>query len=35
VLEAISLERAMDPSPITPEVKSESGRVLRIGMRRI
>ena len=35
VLEAISLERAMDPSPIAPEVKSESGRVVRIGMRRI
>jgi hypothetical protein len=35
VLEAISLERAMDPSPIAPGVKSESGRVVRIGMRRI
>jgi hypothetical protein len=34
VLGALSLERAMDPSPIAPEVKSESGRVVRIGMRR-
>jgi hypothetical protein len=35
VLKAISVERAMDPSPITPEVQSESGCVARIGMRRI
>ncbi len=33
VLEAVSLERAMDPSPIAPEVKSESGRLVRIEMR--
>jgi hypothetical protein len=34
VLEAVSIERAMDPSPIAPEVKSESCRVVLIGMRR-
>ena len=34
VLEAISLERAMDPSPIEPGVKLEGGRVVRIGMVR-
>jgi hypothetical protein len=34
VLGALSLERAMDPAPIDPVVKSESGRVVRIGMRR-
>lgn len=34
VLGAISLERAMDPSPIKPEGKSESGRVVQIGIRR-
>ena len=35
VLGALSLERAMDPSPIEPEFKSESDRVVHIGMRRI
>jgi hypothetical protein len=35
VLSAFSIERAMDPSPIAPEVKSESGGAVRIGMRRI
>lgn len=34
VLAAISLERAMDPTPIDPEVKSENGRVVQIGIRR-
>jgi hypothetical protein len=34
VLSALSIERAMDPSPIAPEVKSESGGAVRIGMRR-
>lgn len=34
LLEAISIERAMDPSPIAPEVNSESGRGVLIGMRR-
>ena len=34
VLAALSLERAMDPAPIDPVVESESGRVVRIGMRR-
>ena len=34
VLGALSLERAMDPAPIDPVVKSESGRVVQIGMRR-
>ncbi|MET4297069.1 hypothetical protein ABIB06_007844 [Bradyrhizobium sp. LB8.2] len=34
VLAAISLERAMDPTPINPEVKSENGRVVEIGIRR-
>jgi hypothetical protein len=35
LLAAIPIERAMDPSPIAPEAKSESDRVVRIGMRRI
>ena len=35
VLEAVSIERAMDPSPIAPEINSESGRVVKIGLRRI
>ena len=34
VLGALSLERAMDPSPIEPEVKSASGSVVQIRMRR-
>jgi hypothetical protein len=34
VLRALSLERAMDPAPIDTVVESESGRVVRIGMRR-
>jgi hypothetical protein len=34
LLGALSLERAMDPSPVDPEVTSESGCVVRIGMRR-
>lgn len=34
VLGAIALERAMDPTPIDPEAKSESGRVVQIGIRR-
>jgi hypothetical protein len=35
LLEAVSLERAMDPSPIASEVKVEIGRVVQIEMRKI
>jgi hypothetical protein len=34
LLEAISIERAMDPSPIEPEVTSQSGRVVPMRKRR-
>jgi hypothetical protein len=33
VLEAVSIERAMNPSPIAPQIKSEGGGAVRIGMR--
>ena len=35
VLKAISIERAMDASPIAPEGKSDSGHMVRITMRRM
>jgi hypothetical protein len=35
VLKAISIERAMDGSPIEPEIKSDSGHMVRITMRRM
>jgi hypothetical protein len=34
LLEAISIESAMDPSPIEPKLKSEGGYFVRIGLRR-
>lgn len=34
VLSAVSLERALDTSPIEPEVTSQSGRVVSMGKRR-
>jgi hypothetical protein len=35
LLLTVSVERAMDPEPIQVEVKSESGQVVAIGLRRI
>jgi hypothetical protein len=35
LLKAVSIERAMDPTPIPQEVKSDSGKVVSIGMRRM
>ncbi|MCK1437067.1 hypothetical protein IVA97_18340 [Bradyrhizobium sp. 15] len=35
LLKAIPLERAMDPTPIPQEAKSEVGKVVSIGMRRM
>jgi hypothetical protein len=35
LLLTVSVERAMDPEPIPVEVKSESGQVVAIGLRRI
>jgi hypothetical protein len=35
LLKAVSIERAMDPTPIPQEVKSDSGKVVSIGTRRM
>jgi hypothetical protein len=35
LLNAVSIERAMDPTPIPQEAKSETGNVVSIGVRRM
>jgi hypothetical protein len=35
VLQAMSIECAMDPTPIEPEVRSEGGHIVQINVRRV
>lgn len=35
LLSSVSAERAMDPAPIEPEIRSNGARIIPIGLRRI